>query len=77
MLIYNKLGKNKFLEALDIITQFPKEVDFNVNDNIISLLDEFPKTNKIVKQIVARLFEKNPSKYYDLRNKWLGNGNKS
>jgi hypothetical protein len=75
-LIYDKAGKNKFLEALDIITQFPKEVDLNIKDNIISLLGEFPKTNKTVKKIIARLFEKNPSKYYDLRNKWLGDEDK-
>lgn len=77
MFVYNELGKNKFLEALDIITQFPKEIDLNVNDNIVLLLDKFPKTNKKVKGIIARLFEKNPSKYYDLRNKWLGNNDKS
>ena len=72
MLIHNKAGKNKFLEALNIITQFPKEIDFNVNDNIVSLLDEFLKSNKTAKAIVGRLFEKNPSKYYELRNKCLG-----
>jgi hypothetical protein len=74
MLIYNELGKNKFLEALDIITQFPKEVDLNVNDNIILLLDKFPETNQTVEGIVDRLFEKNPSKYYELKNKCLNNG---
>lgn len=77
MFVYNEIGKNKFLEALDIITQFPREVDFNVNDNIISLLDKFSKTSKTIKGIVTRLFEKNPSKYYELRNKWLGDGDKS
>jgi len=71
LLMHQQLGKDKFLEAFDIITQFPKELEIHASDKIISLLDEFPKTNKTVKAIVGRLFEKNPSKYYELRNKWL------
>lgn len=71
LLIHQKLGKDKFLEAFDIITQFPKELEIHASDKIISLLDGFPKTNKTVKAIVGRLFEKDPSKYYELRNSWL------
>lgn len=70
ILIHQELGKDKFLEAFDMITQSPKELEIHASDKIVSLLEEFPKTNKIVKVIVGRLFEKNPSKYYELKNKW-------
>ena len=70
LLIHQELGKDKFLEAFDIITQFPKELEVHASDKIVSLLEEFPKTNKTAKAIIGRLFEKNPSKYYELKNKW-------
>jgi len=66
LLIHENLGKNKFLEAFDIITQFPKELEIHASDKIVSLLEEFPKINKTAKAIIGRLFEKNPSKYYKL-----------
>jgi len=71
ILIHQEAGKDKFLNAFGIITSFPKELEIYDTDKIISLLDKFPKSNKTVQTIVSRLFEKNPSKYYELRNKWL------
>jgi hypothetical protein len=72
LLIYDELGKDKFLEAFDMLSQFPKELEIHDSDKIVSLLDEFPKTDEKAKVIVSRLFERNPSKYYELKNKWFG-----
>ncbi|MFH1456692.1 MAG: hypothetical protein ABIF17_01095, partial [Patescibacteria group bacterium] len=71
LLIDQELGKDKFLETFDIISKFPKELEIHDSDKIVSLLEKFPKTNQIVKEIIERLFEKNPSKYYKPRKNWL------
>jgi len=70
ILTHQQGRKQKFLSAFDIITQFPKELEIHDSHKVISLLEEFPKTNKKAKTIVNRLFEKNPRKYYELKNKW-------
>lgn len=71
MLVYNQGGKKKFLDAFDVITSFPKELEIHDTDKVVSLLQNFPKTSKKVKVIVNRLFQKNPSRYYKLKKRWL------
>lgn len=70
--IYQQEGKTKFLNALDIVISFPREMGIHESASILSRLDDFPKSNRRVKAIVGELFKKNPTKYYELRNKWLG-----
>jgi len=70
-LIYEQGGEEKFLEAFDIITSFPRELQIYDSDKVISLLKKCPKTTGKTRKIVNRLFKRNPSKYYDLRNKWI------
>ncbi len=71
VLIYQQGDKKKFLRALDIITSFPKELNIHDSDIIISLLKTFSKSNKTAKKIVTQLFERNPSRYYKLRDEWF------
>ena len=71
-LIYNHKNKNEFLNALEIIVNFPKGIDIHESEAIIPLLEKFPKTNKQVKSIINKLFERNPAKYYEFRKKYLG-----
>ncbi|MEK7129050.1 MAG: hypothetical protein AAB858_01745 [Patescibacteria group bacterium] len=70
--IYQQGGKTKFLNALDLVVAFPREMGIHESASILSRLDGFSKSNKRVKTIVSELFKKNPTKYYELRNKWLG-----
>jgi len=70
-LLYQQGEKDKFLEIFNIITQFPKELEIHDSEKTVSLLKEFPKTDTRVKTIIGRLYERNPSKYYELRNQWL------
>jgi len=70
-LIYEQGGEEKFLEAFDIITSFPRELQIYDSDKVISLLKKCPKTSEKTRKIVNRLFKRNPSKYYDLRHKWI------
>lgn len=70
LLVYQEMGKDKFLESFDIISQFPKELEIHISDKIISLLKKFPKSNKMVQAIVNRLFQRNSSKYYKFKNQF-------
>jgi len=70
-LIYQQGGKQKFLRAFDIITSFPKELNIHDSDIVIALLKKFTKSNETTKGIVTRLFERNPSRYYKLRDEWF------
>ncbi|MBU0687727.1 MAG: hypothetical protein KKB81_07815 [Candidatus Margulisbacteria bacterium] len=70
MFIYQK-DKAMFLDVFSIITSFPKEFYIHDSTKIISLLGGFPKTNKKAKALVKQLFERNQSKYYDLRSAWF------
>ncbi|MCK4355126.1 hypothetical protein KAW43_02100 [Candidatus Parcubacteria bacterium] len=68
LILFDQQGdKQKFLDAFDLITQFPKELEIHDSDKIISLLRDFPKTNKQVKKIVVRLFQRNPVRYYEFK----------
>jgi len=69
--LHQQGGTQKFLKAFDIITCFPKELEIQDSGEIISLLKSVSKSNKIAKKIVVRLFERNPSRYYTLRDEWF------
>ncbi len=69
-LIYNHGNKKEFLDALEIIVNFPKEMDIHATEDIIALLEKFSNKNKQVKNIINKLFEKNPSKYYEFKRQY-------
>lgn len=64
-LIYQRGKKEKFIKAAEIIFSFPKELEVHENDNIIATLKTFPQTDTRVLNIFQRLFERNPSKYWE------------
>lgn len=66
-LINEEAGKEKFIEAAQIIFSFPKQLEIHESDKIISILKEFPKSDKRVKKIFNYLVDKNPSKYWGLK----------
>jgi len=72
MLVYKQGSRKQFLDAFDIIISLPKELEIHDTDQVISLLKGFPKTNKRVADIFERLFQRNPSKYYELKTEWFG-----
>jgi len=69
--VFEQSGKEKFLDALGIIVSFPKEMEI-YDSEIVSLLERVPKSNRDAKNIIKRLFERNPSKYYELQKKCFG-----
>ncbi|NQV12852.1 MAG: hypothetical protein HQ530_00930 [Parcubacteria group bacterium] len=70
-LIYQELGKYKFLKAFDKSISFSEGVNLRDPDKIFFFLGKFPKSNKKVKSIINKLVKINPSRYYQLRKKWL------
>ena len=63
-------SQKKFLDAFGIIVSFPKEMEI-YDSEVTSLLEKVPKSNEDAKNIVKQLFDRNPSKYYELQKKWF------
>ena len=68
-LIHEKLGQDKFMQAAKIFFSFPKELDLHETANLVSIIQQFAKTDKDAKTIIKTLIDKNPSKYWSLKNK--------
>ncbi|MDE2037779.1 MAG: hypothetical protein KGI69_00975 [Patescibacteria group bacterium] len=66
-LVNERFDKEKFMEIAKIFFNFPKELDLNESDGLISLLREFAKTDPEAKTILQNLLKKSPSKYWYLR----------
>jgi len=69
--VFEQGSPKKFLDAFGIIVFFPKEMEI-YDSEVISLLERVSKSNKDAKNIVKQLFDRNPSKYYELQKKWFG-----
>jgi hypothetical protein len=68
-LVYEKLGTDRFMRAAKIFFSFPKELDLHETANLVSIIQQFAKTDKDAKTIIKTLIDKNPSKYWSLKNK--------
>lgn len=68
-LVNEKMGKDKFMEVAKIFFSFPNEIDLHESDTIVSAVKELSKSDKDAKKIIKNLFERNPSKYWDLNKK--------
>ncbi|OGI27991.1 MAG: hypothetical protein A2359_02185 [Candidatus Moranbacteria bacterium RIFOXYB1_FULL_43_19] len=68
-LISEKMGKDKFMEVAKIFFSFPNEIDLHESDAIVSVIRELSKSDKDAKKIIKNLFNRNPSKYWDLNKK--------
>ena len=66
-LVYEKFGKEKFMETAKIFFSFPKELDLNESSQLISTLQELAKTDQEAKAILQGLLDKSPSKYWYLK----------
>lgn len=66
-LIHEKLGQDKFMQVAKIFFSFPKELDLHETVNLVSVIQQLAKTNKDAKAIIKTLIDKNPSKYWPLR----------
>lgn len=66
-LVYEKLGKDKFIEAARIVFSFPDKMDLHESTNLVSIIQELAKKNKEAKKFIKALIDKNPSKYWELR----------
>jgi len=68
-LIHEKLGQDKFMQSAKIFFYFPKELDLHETANLVSIIQELAKTDKDAKAIIKILIDKNPSKYWSLKDK--------
>ena len=68
-LVHEKLGQDKFMQATKIFFSFPKELELHETDNLVSIIQKLAKTNNDAKAIIKTLIDKNPSKYWSLKNK--------
>ncbi len=68
-LVHEKLGQDKFMQAAKIFFSFPKELDLHETANLVSIIQELAKTDKDAKAIIKTLIDKNPSKYWSLKDK--------
>lgn len=68
-LVHEKLGQDKFMQAAKIFFSFPKELDLHETANLVSIIQKLAKTNKDAKAIIKTLIDKNPSKYWSLKDK--------
>lgn len=68
-LISEKMGNDKFMEVAKIYFSFPNEIDLHESDTIVSTIKELSKSDSDAKKIIRNLFNRNPSKYWDLNKK--------
>jgi len=66
-LVHKKLGQAKFMQAAKIFFSFPKELELHETANLVSIIQELAKTDKDAKAIIKTLIDKNPSKYWSLK----------
>ena len=66
--IYARSGKEKFIRAAQVVFSFPIEMRVEESETVVSILETMTKVDddKRAKEILKRLFEKNPSKYWDM-----------
>ncbi|MFC1733005.1 hypothetical protein ACFL6I_22110 [candidate division KSB1 bacterium] len=67
--IYQNMSEDNFLHALNIILDFPNELNLYISKSI-SLLDNFKKSDKRIMPIDDKLFDRSPSRYYYRKKKW-------
>jgi hypothetical protein len=68
-LVYEKLGKEKFMTVAKIFfLEFPKEIQLHESDSLVSIVKDLSKNDRDAKKIVASLIERNPSKYWEIKN---------
>ena len=70
--IFKKFGEMEFLNCFTLLLTFPKELNINVCKSA-RLLEKIDKQNKKAQRIVAQLFERDPSRYNNLRLSWNEN----
>jgi len=65
--IYDRGGKEKFIRAAQVVFSFPREVRVEESETVVSILETMAKADadERATEIYKRLFEKNPSKYWD------------
>ncbi len=71
--IFEEKGEKEFLKWLEFLTNYSNEViianDLNIAVEQLMGIDDHVQQ---IKRIFTRLVERNPSKYYDYQQKWLG-----
>lgn len=70
-LVYDKLGKERFMEAAQIYFSLPNEIELHESERLISIVQTIAKDDPNATKIVSSLIERNPSKYWHLRKKVL------
>ena len=57
------------MQVAKIFFSFPKELELHETANLVSIIQELAKTDKDAKAIIKILIDKNPSKYWSLKDK--------
>jgi hypothetical protein len=68
-LVYEKIGQDKFMLAARVFFAFPDEVVLNESQNLISIIQKIAEKDKNAKVIINNLINRNPSKYWSLKQK--------
>jgi len=66
-LVYEKLGKDEFIEAASLAFSFPDGIDLHESVNLVSIIQDIAKKDKRAEKFIKVLKRKNPSKYWDLK----------
>ena len=66
---HGKLGQTKFMQVAKVFFSFPKELELHETSNLVSIIQGLAKTDKDAKAIIKALIDKNPSKYWSLKDK--------
>jgi len=68
-LVHEKLGQDKFMQVAKIFFSFPKELELHETSDLVSIIQQLAKNDKDAKVIIKTLVDKNPSKYWSLKDK--------
>jgi hypothetical protein len=67
--IYDRNGKDKFIIAAQVVFYFPEGIRVEESKTVVDILETMVRegADQRATEILRRLFERNPSKYWDRR----------
>lgn len=68
-----KKGDKEFLDSLEYLTQYPKELNIGNTSEVVKLMKKFPYPNDQIERIFNNLIERN-SGFYNDKQEWTGKG---
>jgi hypothetical protein len=66
--IYQQYGDIQFMILAKLFFFFPREMELNETSNLVDIIKELSLVDEEAKYIIDLLVDKNPSKYWNLKN---------